>query len=195
MAAVGRELSSPGVDPKRKKPVPETGRTMPAYSFGPSDAEMRRPNHVLILPAIFFPLALASCAVPTFTNYRGLTLSDQQVATLGHGWGCAFCIEQISATDVQLLFDIKRDGSRDSFKLTPGDYLIRIAYQGPKIPRVFYESTVKLKASHVYRVKSETCFAFDVLAGGACHGRHAYTGTVWIEDTATGEVVVGEKWG
>ena len=163
--------------PAKSEHCPKPAVQCPRTHSVSGKQKMRRPNHVCTLPVIFFPIALASCAVPTFTNYRGLTLSDQQVATLEHGWGCAFCIEQISAADGQLLFDTKRDGSRDPFKLTPGDYLIRIAYQGPKVPRVFYESTVKLKASHVYRVKNETCFAFDVLAdsisGGARHGRHA----------------------
>jgi len=151
-----------------------------------------------IASPVLLSLVIASCAVSTSTSYSGSASSDEQVATISKDWGCSLCVDQILAADGQLLYDVRRDGRKDPFKLNPGIYLIRIAFQAPKIPRVSFQGTVDLKASHVYRVQNETCFAWGVLTGalfgGTCRGRHGYTGTVWIEDAATGEVVVGEKW-
>jgi len=141
-------------------------------------------------------LVIASCAVPTFTNDDGSTSSDQQAATIvNKSWACPFCVEQISAADGKLLYDRRRDGYMDPLKLTPGTYMVGIKLEAPK--RVAFQGTVDLKAGHVYRVKSETCFVPDsfvaAIFGGPCRGR-GYAGTVWIEDTGTGEVVVGERW-
>jgi hypothetical protein len=158
---------------------------------------MRRASRAFNVAVICFSLGVPGCALPTFPafrNYDEQTLADQQVATIENRWGCPWCIDQLSGADGSLLYDVKKDGGMDPFKLTPGTYLVRISYQGPKIHPVSKEGTAELKAGHVYRVKNETCFGGPVLGLGACHGRQAYTATVWIEDIGTGEVVVGEKW-
>jgi len=164
--------------------------------FGPGDTEMRTLKPSSAIVTIFFPVFLTSCAIPTFptfTNYDRLELSDQQVATIENRWGCPWCIKQVSGADGILLYEVNRDRAKDRFKLTPGTYLVRIAYQATKIPRVSREGTAELRAGHVYAVKYITCLG-SMVGLGACQGREARTSTVWIEDTATGEVIVGEKW-
>lgn len=142
-------------------------------------------------------LFLTGCAtLRIFTNYDSSTLSDDQVAIL-ETKGCLFCVKQISrADDGTLVYDAKKDGAAgpvNPFKLTPGSYSVQISYQWPKILTVTRQGTAELKAGHVYRVRQESCYIPGYLLG-LCRGGKSYTGTLWLEDVATGNVLVGEKW-
>jgi hypothetical protein len=155
-------------------------------------------THLAALSCVIAPYSLlftlVGCAtLRTFTNYDSSKLSDEHVAILENK-GCLFCVKQISRVDDgTLVYDANKDGAASPIKLTSGTYSVQISEQWPKISMVTRQGTAELKAGHVYRVRQESCYIPGYVLG-LCHVGHSYTGTLWIEDVATGNVLVGEKW-
>lgn len=146
------------------------------------------------LAAACFIIFLAGCARPPFTNYEGLTYSDQQVAILKPEFGTYGSVRRIwREGDTPPIYDYELSQvSPREFKLTPGQYTITYVAYAYNIPHVVRRDTVELKAGHTYRVIEDHCYLTSV--GGTCMRHKPYTQTIWIEDKATGEVLAGEKW-
>jgi hypothetical protein len=150
---------------------------------------MKTKNRLLKIALIFFLSTLSSCVTTTFTNYPGDTPSDQQAAILS-GLGIKSILKQ-DGTWTSVYGRSDRWISR--FQLLPGTYVIEYSWGGQGVKYPTRIDTVELKAGHTYRAKNKACFFLDKL-WGSCWGRGDHTGTVWIEDRATGQVVAGEKW-
>ncbi len=154
---------------------------------------------MLRLAATCLLIFLSGCAhyQTPFTNYQGLTLSDQEVATVKESFWCRYCLQKIRKEDDTPIFELDPNKfSPPEFKLTPGRYRIYYVARHYNIPTVYRNDTLEFKAGHTYQVMSDWCYATSVITsfGGVCLRHKFYTQTVWIEDEATGEVLAGEKW-
>jgi hypothetical protein len=140
---------------------------------------------------------LVGCGHQTpFTNYQGVTLSDQEVATVKESLYCRYCVQTIRKEDDTPVFVLDPNKySPPEFKLTPGRYRIYYFTRNYNISPVYRDDTVELKAGHSYKVITDWCYVPSVIfSPGVCWRHKPYTNTIWIEDEATGEVLAGEKW-
>ncbi|MGE0117475.1 MAG: hypothetical protein AB7S71_04695 [Dongiaceae bacterium] len=132
-------------------------------------------------------LGCAACGLtaPDMTAYQGPDLGDQQLAVVENRGDCPFCIVSIER-EGYLYFDASRDGLRKSVKLAPGAYEVTYEYRSYKTQAVRRSDTIELKAGHIYDVKRDVCYMF-------CFDMPSYTTYLWIEDSATGQVVAGVR--
>lgn len=157
---------------------------------------------------------------PYFNDPAAAGLSDADVVILHNANGpwpsekcnarnCTFQVHQLRRTgDGQTLYTdpppshpYRYLGRVYWFRLHPGRY--EITYRTDARPGQKYVArtdNVELRAGHVYRAKQQyECVGLGTLIGFGCKGHWrasalAADGTLWIEDTTTGDIVAGEKW-
>jgi len=151
---------------------------------------------------ILAALLLTGCGVywnhagPEVDAYEGPRLSDQEVAIIDHARGCFHCVELIrNAETGDVIYD-KDDGNSEFYlgankiRLRPGRYFFSINEREYKSKPDSAEGYVDLIAGRTYSVDAESCIGFPCFWSS----KPDYTTFVWMEDTVTGEVVLGERY-
>jgi len=174
-------------------------RTSPDLTSINNKTESKRYNFTMLRKSFYLAAFLLSgCGVywnhwgPELELYEGATRTNQELATIDQGSGCWGCVKTIKRIGEE--YPIYTPPANEPWalnypnklKLLPGEYEIAISARSRKSTTASYTGRVNLKSGHTYHVLKDVCF-------GLCFTVPSYTTFVWIEDSATGEVLLGTK--
>jgi len=158
-------------------------------------AKVAQGVNVMRLLAICAVLVLTGCGTLSIDLYEGPQRGDKELAVVIPDQGCWRCVIAIKHDGEEApiytasLETFAVNDFPDKFRLLPGKYDFIIWHRVPGGGPVRAHGSVTLKPGHTYYVRYGT----ELYASKGRYLRSRRFAVGWMEDAASGEVLLGEK--